>query len=709
MTLFLKPVRNKSMLHRWNCRARALAGTALMPVSMAALAGLNFSGAARAEDLPTGGSVVAGTAAIGTATHITTIDQSTARAIINWDGFSVGRGDSIVFNQPDAGSATLNRVTGDVTSTIAGTITANGSVYLVNPNGIAITSTGTVKTGGSFVASTLDITNDDFIAGRLNFTGKGASARVSNAGRILAGQGAFVALLGGAVGNSGTISVPLGKLAMGSGEQIALDLNGGNFLQVALPTRLVTGSNALIDNDGTIVVTGGAVQLKAAVLKDAVRNVVNMSGSISADSATGDGGTILLIGGADTGAMAGTVTVSGVLSAQATGAVGNGGFIETSGATIDLKGATISTRAAQGSTGRWLIDPVDFTIAASGGDMTGAALSSALAANNVTIRSSGGTRGSTGNIHVNDAVSWNSNTLTLDAYRDINVNAVMRATGTAGFAGIVGDTAQNGTGSANGALNFGLSDNGFLGRLDLAATGSFRLNNVSYMILTRLGSAGSTTGTDLQGINGNLSGSYVLGADIDASATANWNGGAGFISLGMTSAGLILNGGLGFTGAFNGLGHTISNLKINQANGGYAGLFSSITGASISNVGLVNLSVDNSNPTTNCIGGLVGCNRSGTVSNSYTTGKVSGYSNTGGLVGSNGGSITGSFSTARVAGSFYVGGLIGNSNGTVNASHATGDVQGQTFAGGLIGYSGGATVSDSYAGGNVSVMPASAG
>ncbi|MDE2043165.1 MAG: hypothetical protein KGJ05_08830, partial [Alphaproteobacteria bacterium] len=50
------------------------------------------------------------------------------------------------------------------------------------------TATGTVNTAGGFVASTLDMADADFMAGRLNFSGKGASASVSNAGRISAGS-----------------------------------------------------------------------------------------------------------------------------------------------------------------------------------------------------------------------------------------------------------------------------------------------------------------------------------------------------------------------------------------------------------------------------------------------------------------------------------------------------------------------------------------
>ncbi len=99
-----------------------------------------------------GGSAVQGNAKISSGLDATTVTQASSRAVINWQSFDVAAGKAVVFNQPDAQSATLNRVTGNKTSTIAGQITSNGAVYLINPNGIAITSTGSIsggiKTGG---------------------------------------------------------------------------------------------------------------------------------------------------------------------------------------------------------------------------------------------------------------------------------------------------------------------------------------------------------------------------------------------------------------------------------------------------------------------------------------------------------------------------------------------------------------------------------
>ena len=144
--------------------------------------------------LPTNGVVASGAASIRQSGADLSIVQTSPRAIVNWGSFSIGQTNGVTFDQPSASSAILNRVTGSARSTIAGQLQANGQVYLVNPNGIAITPTGAVQVGGGFVASTLGIANSDFNKGNLNFVGNRASAGVANAGSIEAAPGGFVGL-----------------------------------------------------------------------------------------------------------------------------------------------------------------------------------------------------------------------------------------------------------------------------------------------------------------------------------------------------------------------------------------------------------------------------------------------------------------------------------------------------------------------------------
>jgi filamentous hemagglutinin family protein len=296
--------------------------------------------------LPQGGMVASGQVSIGKPVgNALTINQTSSKAIVDWNSFSVGADASVNIVQPNAGAAILNRVTGTTSSIIAGRITANGQVFLVNPNGIAITPSGSVQVGGGFVASTLDIGNADFNAGHLNFSGKGASAAVSNAGQISATAGSFVGLIGGSVANSGTISVPLGRVGLGAGEKVTLNPTGDGFLQVTVPTAAATADGrALIDVAGRITAAGGTVEIKAATAQQAVHDVVNVSGSVSARSVSGRSGNIVLDGGS------GMVTVSGRLAADG-GSRNKGGTIVVTGNKVALTStAKVTANGTSGGT-----------------------------------------------------------------------------------------------------------------------------------------------------------------------------------------------------------------------------------------------------------------------------------------------------------------------------------------------------------------------
>jgi filamentous hemagglutinin family protein len=85
---------------------------------------------------PAGGTVVDGTAAISQAGNVTNINQSSNRAVINWQGFSIGAKETVNFNQPGTTAATLNRVIGNEASVISGALNANGQVFIVNSAGV---------------------------------------------------------------------------------------------------------------------------------------------------------------------------------------------------------------------------------------------------------------------------------------------------------------------------------------------------------------------------------------------------------------------------------------------------------------------------------------------------------------------------------------------------------------------------------------------
>jgi filamentous hemagglutinin family protein len=133
------------------------------------------------------GEVVAGQASIATGSKSVTVTQTSDRTAINWQSFSIGKGKSVVFEQPTSSSVALNRVLGTDPSVILGNLSANGKVFLVNANGILFGQTANVNVGG-LVASTLNISDADFLAGKNSFAGT-SGASVQNDGRITAKNG----------------------------------------------------------------------------------------------------------------------------------------------------------------------------------------------------------------------------------------------------------------------------------------------------------------------------------------------------------------------------------------------------------------------------------------------------------------------------------------------------------------------------------------
>ena len=182
---------------------------------------------------PSGGQVVAGSATITTPTaQSMVINQTTSNAIINWNTFSIGANESVRFNQPSASSIALNRVLGNTRSEIFGQLSANGQIFLVNPNGVLMGRGAEISAAG-FLASSLGITDADFLAGRYRFTRGPIAGDVINEGSILT-PGGYTALLAPNIINNGLISARLGTVALASGERVTLDLAGDGLIRVAV-------------------------------------------------------------------------------------------------------------------------------------------------------------------------------------------------------------------------------------------------------------------------------------------------------------------------------------------------------------------------------------------------------------------------------------------------------------------------------------------
>src|SRR5262245_29857410 len=182
---------------------------AAVAVAMALGVGL---GARQSHANPTGPTVVNGQVTINQAGNLLSITNS-PNSIINWQSFSIGAGEITRFTQQSAASAVLNRVVGSGgaidPSVILGALQSNGRVFLVNPSGIVFGAGAQIDVAG-LVASSLNLSNADFLGGRLKFTETPGAGAVVNEGAINTASGGHVYLIGPSVTNSGIITSPKG-------------------------------------------------------------------------------------------------------------------------------------------------------------------------------------------------------------------------------------------------------------------------------------------------------------------------------------------------------------------------------------------------------------------------------------------------------------------------------------------------------------------
>ncbi|MDB5964511.1 MAG: filamentous hemagglutinin N-terminal protein, partial [Polaromonas sp.] len=288
---------------------------------------LGFVSPLAMADLPTGPSVVAGQAIVSTPTAADMrITQGTDRAILNWQTFNIGAGQSVQFVQPSAASVALNRVVGGQASAIYGSLNANGQVFLINPAGVMFAPTAQVSVGG-LVASSLSISDRDFMAGRYTFQGSGSGA-VTNEGDIRASRGGYVLLTAPRVSNSGTIQADAGSVGLLAGNRASIDTSGAGLVRFSVDAA---AAQAAVNNSGTIIANGGQVALLASAVGDAMATVINHSGVIRANSAQERNGMIVLSGGAN-----GVVEVTGELTAAGFMAGQSGGTVKVLGDKVSL-------------------------------------------------------------------------------------------------------------------------------------------------------------------------------------------------------------------------------------------------------------------------------------------------------------------------------------------------------------------------------------
>ncbi len=299
--------------------------------------------------LPSDGNVVGGHATIQQVNpHQLDIQQTTDKAIFNWKSFSIAGDETVHFMQPSVHSIALNRVVGTDPSVILGHLQSNGRIFLLNPNGILFGAGAQIDVGG-LLATTLQIRDDDFMAGRYLFAQdplKGLRT-VINRGTIQVSDHGFVFLAAPGVSNEGLIVANLGTVVLGSGQALTVDLMGDGLINYALSGKVldhvmgVDGKplSSAVSNTGTIQADGGHVVLQAKSAGEIFSSVVNQSGVIRARSLESHGGVVQLLGGDETLVAA---TAAGAMrpAGDVSGAVVNTG-------TIDV--AAGSLNAAQGS------------------------------------------------------------------------------------------------------------------------------------------------------------------------------------------------------------------------------------------------------------------------------------------------------------------------------------------------------------------------
>ncbi len=295
--------------------------------------------------LPKGGVISSGTGSIESSGSSLTVTQSTDKIVIDWESFSVGNNESVIFLQPNSNSSALNNILGNSRTVVEGNLAANGQIVLSNPNGIYISPTANINVA-SLIASTLKISEQDFIDGLYKFSQDPSKplAFILNEGRIHASE--FAALIAPSVNNKGVVVANLGTVGIASGEAVTVDFVGNDLIAFAID-KSVEGQvldkdgnliNDRISNSGSIQAKGGQAILTARNASDIIKNVINMEGRIEAHSVVKKDGRIFLGGGDE-----GNVNVAGHLNTSGESSGDSGGEIFIQGASVTLDKSLIQS------------------------------------------------------------------------------------------------------------------------------------------------------------------------------------------------------------------------------------------------------------------------------------------------------------------------------------------------------------------------------
>ena len=449
--------------------------------------------------LPQEADIVSGEAEVSAADNTMKVKVTTDKMIANWQSFSIAQSEAVHFYQPSSSSVALNRVVGANPSSILGTLTATGKLFLINPNGILFGPNSYVDTAG-LVASTLNISDEDFLAGRYTFYGQGGS--VVNQGYISA-PGGYVALLGSSVENSGVIEASLGSVALASGEALTLNLDPQGLISVVVDeatSQNLKGKDSAVKNTGSICTEGGKVILTAKALDGVFDKAVNNEGIIEAESLVNKNGEVYLIAEGEDSVASNTGTID--VSAKESGA--DGGFVEISGVNLDVTKGAIDTSSLEGDAGTILFDPPNFSI-----DDAWETLFETQDDTNIIVQADNNV---TFNLTDNllDLINFDTETFKIEAGNNINLNDDGIKT-YGGKIELFADFDDKGPGNLNLGKGLGLNSNG----------GNIRLQGAN-INLTSLVDAGtgnvSLTASGAINDNADSEATDIIGNQLDMSA-----------------------------------------------------------------------------------------------------------------------------------------------------------------------------------------------
>ncbi|MBU1007152.1 MAG: filamentous hemagglutinin N-terminal domain-containing protein, partial [Candidatus Omnitrophica bacterium] len=533
-----------------------------------------------AGNLPEDPDVKIGDPSISSSDTEMTIDAGNYdKTWIDWQGgFNIAAGNTVNNIGPSLSAAILHNDVSGAISDIQGALNGNCQVFLLNPSGILFSPTAQVNVAG-LVASTLMMSQDDFLAGNYAFSGDNDLATVVNAGDITATNGGDITLIGGAVQNLGTIRADLGTVNLAAGKGVTLNISGDGSIQAVVSEAILDnvydqdGDRVAVgvENLGTISANGGSIYIEVEAVQDVFDTLVNQEGVIRAGSMVERDGKIVLVSasegiiqntgtmdvsGIENGASGGEIEMTGDVIGQF-GEIHADGMGEADGGNIDIYAKNIValnevslTTANAGSIG-------------DGGTVTVFSPDTALFWNGALIEARGGSQ------------SGNGGFVEVSGLENVYVRGMVDASASSGIAGtFLIDPTDITIQSAAGDID---------GDVDGTYTPSANTNTISDGAIETLLNAGtSVVISTVSGFSGPGGGDITQNAD----ASIGFTGAGGAATLGLTAeSDIVLNGGI--TAAGNTLGVTLAAtgaVDINAAIGTNGGTFAS-SGTTFDNTG----------------------------------------------------------------------------------------------------------------------------